>query len=53
MRQRLPLLAILLAACGTDSVPTPEAVPEAAPEAVSTLDLVFSSRMDGEIEPCG
>ena len=42
----LPLLTIL--ACSS-----PEPAPTASVDAAERLTVVFSSRMDGEIEPCG
>jgi len=44
------LLPLLLVACGTS--PAPESS-TASPGASAALTILHSSRLDGEIEPCG
>jgi hypothetical protein len=45
-----PVIALVLAA-GCTGQPVPPHPP--ATDAVDELTVVFTSRMDGEIEPCG
>ncbi len=45
-----PLIAVL-AACG--STPDADPSPKSSGDAADLVTLVYQSRVDGEIEPCG